>query len=140
VSPRARTPARIAADCIPPLLLMGVIFALSAQPDLGSGLGTAGFVARKVVHMCEYGLLWLLWLRALGSSRPAAAAVIAVLYAVTDEWHQSFVSGRHGSPVDVAIDSLGVAVAYALWRRLGARGASRGAGRSGAVPARSPES
>jgi VanZ family protein len=90
--------------------------------------------------MAEYGLLFLLLLRALGPSRPAAAAVIAVMYAVTDEWHQSFVSGRVGSPVDVAIDALGVAVAYGVWRRLGAHGARRRPGRRGATAGRSPES
>jgi len=116
------TSVRAALRFLPPVALMGVIFALSAQPDLGSGLGTAGFIARKIVHMAEFGLLWLLWLRALRWSRPGLAAAIAVLYAVSDEWHQSFVAGRVGSPVDVAIDTLGVAVAYALWRRFSVRG------------------
>ena len=50
----------------PPLLLMGLIFFLSAQPDLNSGLGTWDTVLRKLAHMAEFGLLWLLWWRALG--------------------------------------------------------------------------
>ena len=105
-----RTVARFA----PPLLLMAVIFALSAQPDLGTGLGTWDTILRKIAHMAEFGLLWLLWARAL--DRRGWAAVITIAYAITDELHQTTVEGRHGSPVDVLIDSAGVAVAWALTR------------------------
>ena len=94
---------------------MVLIFALSAQPDLNSGLGLWDTVLRKLVHMAEYGLLWWLWRRAVGST-PAAAA-ITLAYAATDEWHQSFVSGRHGTPVDWAIDAAGIAIAIALHAR-----------------------
>ena len=106
----------------PPLALMAVIYLLSAQPDLNSGLGTIDFVGRKFIHMTEYGLLFLLWLRALRWRSPLAAALIAVAYSVTDEFHQSFVEGRHGTPVDVLIDSLGIAIAYGLWRLSRSRG------------------
>ena len=100
---------------VPPLLLMGVIFALSAQPDLNSGLGTWDTILRKGAHMAEYGLLWWLWARAIGHR--GWAAVIAVGYAITDELHQTTVEGRHGSPVDVLIDSVGVAIAWIVTRR-----------------------
>jgi VanZ family protein len=93
---------------------MAVIFALSAQPDLNSGLGTWDTIGRKLVHMASYGLLWWLWWRALGWRAPGLAAAIALGYAVTDEYHQHFVEGRHGSPIDVAIDAAGIAVAMAL--------------------------
>jgi VanZ family protein len=97
----------------PPLALMAIIFAFSAQPDLGTGLGTWDTVLRKAAHMAEYGLLWWLWRRALAHRPPAAAfaAAITLAYAVSDEWHQTFVTGRHGSPWDVAIDMAGVAIA-----------------------------
>ena len=94
---------------------MGIIFALSAQADLNSGLGTWDTVLRKLGHMTEYGLLWWLWRRALGST--VAAAAITLAYAATDEWHQSFVTGRHGTPVDWLIDAAGVAIAIALYAR-----------------------
>jgi VanZ family protein len=109
----------------PPVVLMAVIFALSAQPDLNSGLGTWDTIGRKLVHMASYGLLWWLWWRALGSRAPGLAAAIALGYAVTDEYHQHFVEGRHGSPVDVAIDAAGIAAAMAL-----TRGRRRSAARS----------
>ena len=95
----------------PPIALMALIFYLSAQPDLGTGLGVWDTVLRKAAHMAEYGLLWFLWWRALGYRRPALAAAITILYAVSDELHQSFVEGRHGAVSDVAIDALGVGLA-----------------------------
>ena len=55
------------------------------------------------------GVLWALWLRAL--RRPVAAAAITLAYAATDELHQTFVAGRHGSPWDWAIDAAGVGLA-----------------------------
>ena len=94
---------------------MGIIFSLSAQADLNSGLGTWDTLLRKLGHMAEYGLLWWLWRRALGST--VAAAAITLTYAATDEWHQSFVTGRHGTPVDWLIDAVGVALAIALYAR-----------------------
>ena len=108
---------------LPPLALMALIFFLSAQPDLSSGLGAWDLVLRKIGHACIFGLLCGLWWRALRTATPArhaitAAWLVTVLYAVSDEWHQSFVAGRHGSPVDVLIDTVGAtAVALLVARR-----------------------
>lgn len=107
---------------LPPLALMAVIFALSAQPDLNSGLGTIDLIARKVVHASEYALLTFLWWRALRTVTSSKAALIlgfalAVGYAATDELHQHFIEGRHGTPVDVGIDALGAGIAALLIRR-----------------------
>ena len=104
----------MAARFAPPLALMLLIFVLSAQPDLNSGLGGWDTVLRKLAHMAEFGLLWFLWWRALGYGHPGPAIAIALGYAATDELHQSFVQGRHGSPVDWAIDAAGVGIAGAL--------------------------
>jgi VanZ family protein len=108
---------------LPPVLLMALIFIFSAQPSLDSGLGWVDSVGRKLVHFAEYALLCFLWWRPLRTGMPAGrAALLAFLissaYAASDELHQSFVEGRHGTPVDWAIDSAGAAVA-AL--RLGSR-------------------
>jgi VanZ family protein len=107
---------------LPPLVLMGVIFFFSAQPNLNSGLGWIDHVGRKIVHASEYALLCFLWWRALrtrlDASRALAAAwAVATVYAATDEFHQSFVTGRHATPVDVAIDSMGAAVFALLMLR-----------------------
>jgi VanZ family protein len=101
---------------------MGVIFALSAQPDLNSGLGTADTILRKLVHAAEYGLLAFLWVRALRTTSvrehalPLAFA-LTVAFAATDEFHQTFVRGRHGTPVDVAIDAAGASLVLLRIRR-----------------------
>jgi VanZ family protein len=100
---------------LPPVVLMGVIFAVSAQPSLDSGLGLIDLIGRKLIHFAEYALLCFLWWRALASvTNPRTAALWAFLiacgYAATDELHQSFVEGRHGTPVDWLIDSAGAAL------------------------------
>ncbi len=111
----------------PPLALMAVIFFLSAQPNLNSGLGTLDTILRKLAHMGEFGLLWFLWWRALGWGHPGPSIAIALAYAASDELHQTFVDGRVGSPVDWAIDAAGVGVAGALvvWRARASRARSR---------------
>jgi VanZ family protein len=101
---------------LPPLLLMGVIFFVSDQPSLNSGLGAIDLIGRKLIHFGEYALLTFLWWRALVTvTSPGRAALLAFLlasgYAATDEYHQTFVEGRHGSPVDWLIDSAGAALA-----------------------------
>ena len=100
---------------VPPLAVMTLIFALSATPDLSSGLGAWDLVLRKLAHVAIFGVLWLTLARAARWRRPVAATVVALLYAVSDEVHQSFVEGRHGSPVDVAIDSVGISLALLAW-------------------------
>lgn len=110
---------------LPPLLLMGIIYLISAQPSLDSGLGFADLVGRKVLHVLEYALLCFLWWRALQTRMSAGrAALVAFLlssaYAATDELHQTLVEGRVGSPVDWALDSAGAA-AVALRQRMSGR-------------------
>ncbi len=99
----------------PVVVWAAVIFAFSAVPDLGTGLGTWDLVLRKIAHAGEFAVLGALLLRALRDERAAFAAGVA--YAISDEVHQLFVPGRAGSPLDVAIDSVGVAVGVLLWRR-----------------------
>jgi VanZ family protein len=107
----------------PPVALMVVIFVLSAQPDLNSGLGTIDLIGRKLVHAGEYALLCFLWWRAFRTiATPRAALVLAlgitIGYAGTDEFHQQYVHGRHAAPADVLIDAVGAAtVALLLTRR-----------------------
>ena len=103
----------------PVVLWAAVIFAFSAVPDLGTGLGTWDLVLRKIAHAAEFAVLGALLLRAVRQELPALA--LGISYAVTDEIHQRFVPGRVGSPLDVAIDSAGVAIGIVLWRRFGRR-------------------
>jgi len=93
---------------LPIVAWCGLIFGLSSIPSLSSGLGVWDEILRKCAHMLEYAVLAALLWRALRNE--VAALVLAVAYAATDEFHQSFVHGRHGSPVDVAIDGIGAAL------------------------------
>jgi VanZ family protein len=100
----------------PVVFWAAVIFVLSSIPDLGTGLGTWDTVLRKLAHTAEFAILGGLILRA---SRSAPAAVLlASAYAVTDEVHQTFVTGRHGSPLDWLIDTAGAVLGVALAARL----------------------
>jgi VanZ family protein len=95
---------------------MALIFSLSATPDLSSGLGEVDLVLRKGAHITIFALLWLTLMRATDWRRPLVATGIALLYASSDEYHQTFVHGRHGTPVDVAIDAVGMGIAaLACW-------------------------
>ena len=101
---------------LPVVVWAGVIFAFSSVPSLSTHLGTWDLLLRKLAHMTEYAVLALLLLRATGSY--AWAFGLAVGYACTDEFHQTFVRGRHGSPVDVGIDAVGALIGLAVWRRV----------------------
>ena len=99
----------------PPLAVMTLIFALSATPDLSTGLGLWDTLLRKLAHITIFGVLWLTLARAARWRRPILVTAIAVAYAISDELHQSFVDGRHGSPIDVAIDAFGIGLAVLAW-------------------------
>lgn len=66
-------------------------------------------IVRKTTHVIVFGILALLWLKALGNFRYSylLSWFITFLYAMTDEWHQSYKEGRVASFRDVGLDSLG---------------------------------
>jgi VanZ family protein len=103
------------APWIPVVLWAGLIFGISSIPSLGTGLGTWDLVLRKLAHVTEYGILAILVYRASG--RAAVAVAAASIYAVTDEIHQLFVSGRHGSPLDWLIDTAGAVTGLFFYLR-----------------------
>jgi VanZ family protein len=102
---------------LPVIVWAGVIFTFSSIPSLTTGLGTWDLILRKAAHLTEYAILGALVLRAVGQALPAF--LIAVAYAATDEVHQHFVRGRHASPIDVLIDSVGIAAGILVMKRLG---------------------
>lgn len=83
---------------------------------------------RKAMHITEYGVLALLWYRALRPPEtdwPTRVGLIAFLLSAAfggaDEFHQTFVPSRTGSLVDVGWDCLGAVLAlitYAAYRRV----------------------
>lgn len=96
---------------LPAVLWMGVIFYLSSIPhlELRGQYSIYDATLRKIAHLVEFGVLYLLWYWALGKQKTAAA--IAILYAISDELHQSFVPTRTAEVSDIFFDLLGVAIA-----------------------------
>jgi VanZ family protein len=114
-APRSGWPA--VAAWLPAIAWAGLIFAFSAQPNLrfvpNEGLD---FLVRKAGHMAAFGILALTVWRSIATTTAwrqpwAWALMLAVLYAITDEFHQGFVAGRHPSPIDVGIDAIGALIA-----------------------------
>ncbi len=112
------------------MLWMIVIFAFSSQANSGSYTETylqgANVPVRKLAHMFEYAVLAVLYQTALSGSLVSSkktfknysfAFLLAVLYALTDEWHQSFVPGRSASLFDSGVDSIGalIGLTCAYW-------------------------
>jgi VanZ family protein len=110
-----------------PLVWMALIFAVSGTPaDRIPKAGAWDQLVKKGGHMLAYALLTILWLRPLGArlpTRPAAflACSIALLYAISDEYHQTFVPGRNGNGFDVMVDGVGVLGALLAWGWVGRR-------------------
>jgi VanZ family protein len=110
------TRSRLATVWLPVFAWAAVIFAFSSIPSLSTGLGVWDTVLRKGAHLTEYAILGALLYRALG--REALALAVGIAFAATDELHQHFVRGRHPSPIDVAIDAVGVALGMLVWLRV----------------------
>lgn len=94
---------------LPALLMMALIFGFSSIPSKEMpSFGAFDFSVKKFGHAFGYGLLALAYQRGLGGKRPWLAWLMAVAFAATDEFHQSFVPGRNASPWDVLFfDNIG---------------------------------
>ncbi len=109
---------------LPALLLMLVIFVFSsrASSELPNFYDWDYFI-KKGGHAIGYGLLALsyLFMFKWDIKRYWLAWLLTVLYSATDEFHQSFVPGRHAAITDVLIfDNLGAIIALAFhYFRLG---------------------
>ena len=99
---------------------MALIFFLSSQPQLPSPPDPlADLIFKKGAHFTVYAVLAVLFRRALPPSRWiwALSWMFTVLYASSDEWHQSFVPGRHPQLTDVLIDVCGATTGlWIFWR------------------------
>lgn len=105
---------------LPVIIWTSLIFYLSSIPDLKTDL-KYDFILRKIAHAVEYLILTFLLYRAFKGSFNISAfnlilypAIISLLYAISDEIHQSFVVTRGCSARDVVIDSVGIICAIIL--------------------------
>lgn len=113
-----------------PVLVMAVIFGLSSRsqlPDLDGGRGLQDVLGHFTVYAALGATLALLF-RSMGWGilrSLFAAIVLATLYGVSDEFHQSFVPNRSVDPKDVLVDFLGAtAGALAMMQLLDWRAAN----------------
>lgn len=109
---------------LPPVVVMLAIFFLSSQPSSVFTRYTWWDAAwENGGHLLGYALLGAAWQYAL--RRPLPAWGWSVLYAFSDEWHQSFVPGRTADWRDILVDALGAALAVWLLSRHAARSQKR---------------
>jgi len=102
---------------LPVLLWAGVIFTFSSFPTTTTTDFYLGdFLIKKTAHVIEYGILATLLFRALINSDVTKSrsmflsVLIAFLYGLTDEFHQSFTPGRGPKFTDVLIDTFGASL------------------------------
>lgn len=107
---------------LPVIAWAGLIFFLSSRQTLPSPSDEfINFLLKKTAHMFVYGVLYLLVNRAFMLTHHVAqkyrlvtALVLTMLYAGSDELHQSFVANRTATFRDVGYDFLGAGIAI-LW-------------------------
>jgi len=87
--------------------------------------GVVWFAVVKGWHFTEFAILLFLlagvfrfWRGSNSTSSIVIAMLLCIAFAISDEWHQSFIPDRNGTLMDVLIDSLGVCTAgFYLLRR-----------------------
>ena len=139
---------------VPVLIWLGLIFAgstdaLSAEqtsrflvpflrwldPHISvATIATIQLGVRKLGHITEYAILAMLLWRGLrrGTRLQAKMSILfllawlaAAIFAVTDEFHQSFVPSRTASPIDIIIDICGAMIGLIICVMFAAQGRSR---------------
>jgi VanZ family protein len=103
---------------LPALLMMGIIFWFSSQPSSNlPNFDWADKALKKGGHMLGYAILsWSYWYALdMKPKKLWLAWLLALLYAITDEYHQSFVTSRFPSAWDVLVfDNLGALIALSV--------------------------
>jgi VanZ family protein len=110
----------------PVVAQMFLIFRASSIPNLQE---LPGRIPDWLGHGIGYAILGVLLLRAIAGGRRAGATwtaaawalAFAMLYGVSDEWHQAFVPGRSPALNDVGADTIGALVAVVAGRVWSAR-------------------
>jgi VanZ family protein len=99
---------------LPAVLMMTAIFIFSATPSKDAPHNVLRYIFNKGGHVIGYAMLTLSFLRAVEFNKKHSwfAWLLALLYAVSDEYHQSFVPGRHPAAFDVLVfDHAGALIA-----------------------------
>lgn len=107
---------------LPPIIWMIIIFIMSSRQRISlADTEVENFLIFKSLHVIEYAFLYLLLFRASFKtfSKKITIQTIffisivgAILYAISDELHQTFVPTRQGSVRDIFIDTIGILLAF----------------------------
>lgn len=106
---------------LPPFLWATLIFFFSSQSVLpGFEESVHNFIFKKLAHISVYLVLYLLVAHAVISTTSEKQSkvvlvlpiFICLLYAISDELHQSLVPGRYATLRDIGYDSLGISIAF----------------------------
>jgi len=110
----------------PPLLWMSCIFYMSSQTSISvSHNVVSDFIIFKTLHVVEYAFLYFLFFRAFYCStrkKPHFKSIflysfiLSVLFAISDEFHQTYTPTRQPKIRDVGIDLLGIVLIYSIIR------------------------
>ena len=93
--------------------------------------GLFNYVVRKSAHFGEFAILTYLWLRSIWThpdrlnKRIVWAVVLSIVYALTDELHQSLVPERQGIWSDILFDAAGALVVGWVLKLVGENHQSR---------------
>ncbi|PIU03764.1 VanZ family protein [Candidatus Shapirobacteria bacterium CG08_land_8_20_14_0_20_39_18] len=102
---------------LPVIIWVSVIFFLSSNPVASaSAIDWQDFLVKKTAHVIEYAILFILLYRA--TKNVLISLLFVVIYAATDEYHQTFVFGRTGKLRDVLIDAGGGVIGWLIIRKL----------------------
>lgn len=98
---------------LPVVVWMGVIFAFSSlRINHQADFSWTDFIVKKTAHVTEYAILFWLTYRANKSFK--SSLIICLLFALSDEWHQTLTPGREGTLRDVGFDTLGILLSLTL--------------------------
>lgn len=102
---------------LPALFCMAIIFYFSSQPPVGLVQEpTTRFILLKSLHTLGYIALSIAYQFGFRSAKTSLLA--SLLYAASDEFHQSFIPGRNARITDVLIDFFGAIIGILLLTRL----------------------
>ncbi len=101
---------------------MTIIFVMSSRQRISlADTEVENFLIFKSLHVIEYAILYILLFRATFKSFTkkisnqsifTIAIISSILYAVSDELHQTFVPTRQGAIRDIFIDTIGILLAF----------------------------
>ncbi len=108
------------------VLWSGIIFYFSSVPNLKiSQFGFLDFVLRKAAHITEYVVLCIFYIRALKNTTKLSdkkiylfSVIFSIVYAITDEIHQSFVPTRNCNIFDLFFDTVGVGLGKFVYKKI----------------------